>query len=86
MSHTPHSLLHDFAEYTALIHFLSVNDRHFKRLCDRYEQLNYGVIRAESGMEPVTDAQLSEMRFERVRLKDKISAALLRRGAKTTTH
>lgn len=79
MTHTPHELAEDFPEYVDKIHDLKVTDAHFARLVDEYHTVNRAIHRAETNVEPVSDQAETEMRKQRMRLKDEI-AGILGRG------
>lgn len=72
MSHTPHELAEDFPEHAAKIHDLRLSDAHFAKLADNYHALNRDVHRAETDVEPTSDEHLTQMRKERMALKDEI--------------
>jgi hypothetical protein len=76
MSHTPHELAEDFPNDVEKIHQLKVSDPHFAKLMEAYHEVNRAVHRAETGVEPVDQAAETEMRKERMRLKDEIAGML----------
>ena len=76
MSHVPHDLSADFPEAVDLIHRLKMEDAHFARLADAYAEVNKQVHRAEQDIEPTDDFTQSNLRKERMRLKDEIAAIL----------
>ena len=76
MSHTPHELAADFPEHAAKIASLRQSDSHFARLADDYHEINRDVHRAETDVEPTSDAHLTDMRKKRMTLKDEIFAYL----------
>lgn len=76
MSHTPHELAEEFPESVDRIHALRDSDAHFKRLADEYHTLNRAIHRAEINTEPVDQFTESQMRKERMALKDQIAAML----------
>ena len=76
MAHTPHELNEDFPEFAETIHILRAEDAHFTRITDAYHTITRDIHRAETNVEPTTDAHLSEMRRTRMGLKDEIYAAL----------
>ena len=78
MSHTPHELAEDFPEHVARIHALREKDAHFSRMFDAYHLANRAVHRAETHVEPTSDDHLTELRKERLMLKDQIYAYLTR--------
>lgn len=78
MSHTPHELAEEFPESVRAISDLRASDTHFARLADAYHEINRAVHRAETNVEPTDDFHMSQMRKERLRLKDEIAACLAR--------
>ncbi len=76
MSHVPHELAEDFPGYEDVLHKLKTNDAHFARLADEYHEVNRAVHRAETGVEPVDDFRMQEMRRARMVLKDEIAVFL----------
>jgi len=66
-----HDLHHEFPEFDTKIHSLKVNDNHFKKLFDVYEELNHKIHGVEStGV--YTDEELTSMRTNRLSLKDEL--------------
>lgn len=80
MSHTPHELTDDFPAEAERISALKQSDAHFAGLAERYHEVNRAVHRAETDVEPTSDAHLKELRHERMMLKDQIAAALSAAG------
>ena len=76
MSHTPHELNEEFPEHADRIHALKTSDAHFGKLFDEYHEVNRAVHRAETDVEPTDDANLENMRKQRMVLKDEIYALL----------
>ncbi len=76
MSHTPHEIAEDFPEYAEAISKLRVTNGHFSNLMEAYHAINRDVHRAETDIEPTSDAHLTEMRRQRIALKDEIYAML----------
>ena len=76
MSHTPHELAEDFPEHVEKLSTLRTTNAHFAKLTDAYHAINRDVHRAETDVEPTSDAHLAEMRRERMVLKDEIYALL----------
>jgi hypothetical protein len=76
MSHTPHELSDDFPGDADKIHALKVADAHFARLMEAYHEINRAVHRAETGVEPCDQFAETQMRKERMRLKDEIASLL----------
>lgn len=76
MSNTPHELTEDFPGQDTLIHDLKQTDMHFRGLTERYHEVNRGVHRAETNVEPMDQFAEEALRKERVQLKDQIAAVL----------
>lgn len=76
MSDTPHEIAEDFPEYREKLSELKQTDVHFKRLADRYHELNRTIHRGETDVEPMDDFHLEDLRKERVKLKDEIYGML----------
>ena len=76
MSHTPHELAEEFPDATDAIHDLKMSDAHFARLAEEYHTVNRAIHRAETMVEPTSEAHEQEMRRERMRLKDEIARIL----------
>lgn len=67
-----HPLADEFPEFKDQIHELKMNNSHFRRLAHEYEGLDKSIFRAEQGIEVVNDDYLSEIKKERLHLKDLI--------------
>ena len=76
MSHVPHELAEEFPELVAEIHHLRETDGHFFRISNEYHELNRAIHRAETDVEPTDDTHMTEMRKQRMRLKDEIARIL----------
>ncbi|MGJ8561413.1 MAG: YdcH family protein [Litorimonas sp.] len=76
MSHTPHELAADFPEYAKQLHQLKTTDAHFRKLADKYHDINRDVHRAETNIEPTSDDNMVDMRKQRAVLKDEIYGLL----------
>ena len=72
----PHELAADFPGEVDRIHALREADAHFRALTDRYHAANRAVHRAEDRSEPVSEAEETRLRRERMALKDQIAQAL----------
>lgn len=76
MSNIPHEILAEFPEFAEKISNLKTNDAHFTRLYDGYYQVNKAIHLAETNIEPTDDANLTQMRKNRIMLKDEIYSLL----------
>ncbi len=81
MSHVPHELHAAFPQDAELLHRLKTDDTHFQTLSERYHALNREVHRAETDVEPTSDAHLEDLKKQRLALLDQISAILDRARA-----
>ena len=67
-----HPLIEEFNEYKEQLHTLKMSNTHFRRLAHEYEGIDKSISRAEQGIETVNDEYLSEIKKERLHLKDLI--------------
>ncbi len=71
-----HDLHHEFPGMDARISALKVENAHFKKLADEYDEVNHSVYRIESGAENASDEALTQLRKQRLQLKDELYAML----------
>jgi uncharacterized protein len=76
MMRIPHDLREEFPQETALIERLTKNNYEFRRLAERYDEVNRKIHRIESEEEPTTDEVLERLKKRRLKLKDEIAAVL----------
>lgn len=76
MSNTPHTLHEEFPADAQKISALKASDPHFAGLLVEYDVVNDKVHRAETRLDPVSEAEEETLRKVRARLKDQIAAAL----------
>ncbi len=76
MTHTPHELTEEFPDQIDILRQLKETDAHFAYLCADYYVVNRAIHRAETDLEPTDDLHMTEMRKQRLALKDEIAAAL----------
>ncbi|MCP5266755.1 MAG: YdcH family protein [Burkholderiaceae bacterium] len=72
-----HPLGKDFPEMRDAIHQMKTNNSHFSKLFDEYEAIDREVVRAEQGVDHVSDLMLEEMKMKRVHLKDELYGMLV---------
>jgi len=66
-----HDLHHEFPQFEDKIHNMKMNDNHFRKLFDEYEDLNHKIHGVETtGL--FTDDELNDMRSKRLHLKDEL--------------
>lgn len=67
-----HNLLKEFPEYQEKIHDLKMNDSHFKKLFDEYDELEHEVYKINTGEEVVIDEQAHILKAKLLSLKDQM--------------
>lgn len=72
MSHTPHELAEEFPDKVEAMSALKTADAHFAKLSDEYHEINRAVHRAETNVEPISEAAETDLRKRRAVLKDEI--------------
>ena len=80
MSDGQHDLASEFPAYKETIHNLKMTNDHFRRLMDRYHELNKAISRSEQRIDLRSDREEGELRKERLKLKDELSALLIAAG------
>jgi len=76
MSNTPHTLGDEFPGQMDAIHALKVSSTRFARLLLDYDAVNDEIHRAETSIAPVSQDHETELRKQRLALKDQIARAL----------
>ncbi|AAN33382.1 MULTISPECIES: YdcH family protein [Brucella] len=76
MSNTPHTLGEEFPGQLEAIHALKAKDAHFARILEEYDSVNDLIHRAETNIQPVSQEEETNLRKQRLALKDKIASAL----------
>ena len=76
MSHVPHELAEEFPDKVDRLHELKTSNAHFARLSDEYHLINREIHRIESDVEPSSDERSTDLRKQRLLLKDQIAAIL----------
>lgn len=71
-----HPLISEFPEQQEAIHQLKLENAHFRRLMDEYEEIDKEIFRMEEGIENPEDSVLTEEKKKRLHLKDQIAAML----------
>jgi uncharacterized protein len=74
--HIPHELRDEFPQEISLIERMIRTNYEFRRLADRYDEVNRNIFRIESEEEPSTDEVLKRLKKRRLKLKDEIAAIL----------
>jgi uncharacterized protein YdcH (DUF465 family) len=71
-----HDLAHEFPEFKARIHELKMNDAHFKKLFDEYDQSTTKIEALEKADSPIADDTMQDLKKQRLALKDSLYAML----------
>ena len=71
-----HDLVHEFPEHREKIHALKTSHAHFAKLFDQYHVATREVERLEGAGVPVSDETLSELKKNRIKLKDDLYTML----------
>jgi uncharacterized protein YdcH (DUF465 family) len=67
-----HPLTDEFPEFEAKIHEMKVENEHFKRLFEEYDEVDHEIYRIESDAKPASDETANQLRITRLRLKDEL--------------
>lgn len=70
MSLERHDLAHEFAEHREKIHNLKMENAHFAKLFDEYDEVTIDVERLEGEGVPVSDEAFESQKKKRAQLKD----------------
>ena len=76
MSHVPHELADEFPDHADRLHELKISNTHFARIAEEYHALNREIHRIEAGVEPATDERTTNLRKQRLEMKDEINLLL----------
>jgi len=76
LSHVPHELAEEFPDKADRLHELKMSNPHFARLFDEYHLVNREIHRVETRVEPSTDERSTDLRKQRLHLKDEIALML----------
>jgi len=71
-----HPLAAEFPQYREAIHRLKQENAHFHRLMDEYEAKDKEIVRMEEGIETPEDSVLTEVKKQRLDLKDALFSML----------
>lgn len=71
-----HDLAVEFPEYKEQIHNLKMEDRHFARLYDEYNEVDGQLHRIEQEIEVHADEFVESLKLQRLHLKDELYSIL----------
>jgi uncharacterized protein len=78
MERIPHELHEEFPAEKHFIEQLTRTSYEFRQLATHYDEVNHHIHRIESDEEPTSDEVLENLKKERLQLKDRIAAMLVR--------
>lgn len=67
-----HSLVKELPEYKDQIHNLKMENRHFAKLFNAYDEVDHEIIRIEEGVENTSDEYVEGLKKKRLQLKDEM--------------
>ena len=67
-----HDLAHEFPELKERIHDLKMQDAHFRRLFEAYQELTGEIEKIENEVTPASTSAEEEAKVRRVHLKDEL--------------
>lgn len=67
-----HDLVHELPEYMERIQKLRMEDAHFEKLNDEYNELDQKILKMEEGYETPSDDYLEELKKKRLHMKDRL--------------
>ena len=71
-----HDLLHEFPEYQEKIHQLKIENHHFKKLFEEYDELEHEIRRMNTGIETPSDVMMHTRKAKLLFIKDEIFSIL----------
>ncbi len=71
-----HDLLHEFPEYQDKIHQLKMDNHHFRKLFENYDELVHQIYRINNDIEIMTDEAFKELKVKMLHLKDELYAII----------
>ncbi|WP_028117787.1 YdcH family protein [Ferrimonas senticii] len=75
-----HALTKEFPQYIDRIKELRMSDLPFREACDKYHELDKEIRNLEQNDMPIEDSAFTQLRFERVFLKDQLYEQLKQGG------
>ena len=65
-------LAHEFPQYADKIHYLKQSNAHFKKLFEKYQEVDRAVARAEQRIDALSDVDETRLRKERLVVKEEL--------------
>ncbi|HMO16925.1 MAG TPA: DUF465 domain-containing protein [Oligoflexia bacterium] len=76
MSDNNHDLAHEFPEYKESIHQMKTSNVHFRKLFDKYHELNKKIHRSDIREDLLSDQEEEQLKKERLSIKDELYSML----------
>lgn len=73
-----HDLHHEFPEYEKEIRHLKMNNNHFTRFFNEYDELAHEIVRIQQGIETPSDDFVESLKKKRLFLKDELYFMILK--------
>lgn len=70
-------MLHEYRDVITHMKENNAANSHFLKIFDKHNALDDQITKAENGETPMTDAQLEELKKEKLLLKDEASAMII---------
>ena len=70
----PHALNREFPELAGAVHRLKESDAHFAKLLQQHDAVDLQITKDETGVAPMGDDALEELKKQRLHLKDQLYA------------
>ncbi len=77
-----HDIVHEFPEHHRMIETLRISDKAFDSLVAKHDFIDDEIRNLEERQQPISDAEIEKMKFERAALKDQIYQVLRAAAAK----
>lgn len=68
----PHALSIEFPELATVVTRLKVSDLHFAHLLKKHDAIDEQITADETGVAPMGDVELEDLKKQRLRLKDEL--------------
>lgn len=78
MTHVLHDLHAEFPEDGEILHRMKLNDAHFQKVSETYQQANHEIHRIEAGIDAASDVRLEDLKKERLALLDEVATLIAR--------
>ena len=73
-----HDLHHEFPEYEKEIHYLKMNNNHFARFFNEYDEIDDELMRIQQQIETPSDIYVEQLKKKRLFYKDEMYFTILK--------